>query len=869
MIQTQTPRIVGASAALTLLASILTPALVVAQNSAPGEVENITVYGQALSIQRALDAKRQSDQILDAVAQDDIGRLPDLNTAQAVLRVPGIAIQNDQGEARFPILRGLNATYNRTTVDGFIIASPERGGSARAVPLDLIPAFLLSRIDVQKSITPDRDHNAIGGTINLVTRSAFQSEEPFLIGGLFLGSHEQSGDGTTLSDGQDILPWRANFAAGGTFGPDKQFGAVLGVDYSIRNFEIPQVEVDDADYTEFDAAGNNVGLGNGNGFVVPTNQRIFFYNNVRERIGVTGRLEWQPSEFLYMDLAGYVNEYNDDERRDEQIYELGTSGSSAEPAVIRNQTATSGITDSGFTSIGIGRFVLDREINSVRAGLDWTMTPGVRLEAGAAFTDAALSNPEVTEAFRTDSNLGARYDTSQFYNTVTPLDPETFYDLGNYAHVNRGVLDRVTDEETIELRADLTFDELFSERFTLKIGALYRDLDKSEGFNFRRFLAPDGSNYTLADVADPGLADVTWQGGYRFENRIDLDATDAFFGQGGFDQVLNTDNGSDATETVGALYAMARYAGDTWSVVGGLRFEDTDWDGAPLGGEQISGDYNDVLPSINMRFDLTDDIVFRAAASQTLGRPNLSDLTRGLNINTVDNEISRSNPDLDPRRSNNFDLSLEWYIPNGILAAGLFYKDIEDEIFFLTTPGPITIDGVTYDAVSQPENATDAEIVGLEAQYQQTLSFLPEPFDGFGFIANTTILDTEYVIPVGDGTTRETGFFQQPDFVANLTVFYVSEAFEVRASYNYTDDFLDTIAPADPNRDEYWEARSQIDMQARFNVTDQITLIGEVQNLTDQGRRELTGPGARYLQEDALFGRTFWIGATWSPNTRN
>jgi len=830
-------------------------------------VDNVVVYGQALSIERALDAKRQSDRIMDAVAQDDIGRLPDLNTAQAVLRVPGIAIQNDQGEARFPILRGLNATYNRTTVDGFIIASPERGGNARAVPLDLIPAFLLSRIDVQKSISPDLDHNAIGGTINLVTRSAFESDEPFIIGGLFVGNHEQSGDGTTLNDGREVLPWRANFAAGGTFGADGQFGAVLGVDYSIRNFEIPQVEVDDADYTEFDAAGNNVGLGNGNGFVVPTNQRIFFYNNVRERLGVTGRLEWQPSESFYWDVAAYINEYNDDERRDEQIYELGTSGSSSQPAVIRDQTATSGITDTGYNSVGIGRFVLDREINSVRTGIDWSIAPTVRLEAGAAFTDAALSNPEVTEAFRTDTDFGARYDTSQFFNTVAPLDPEAFFDVQNYAHVNRGQLDRFTDEETAEFRADLTLDELFSDRLTVKLGGLYRDLDKSEGFNFRRFVAPAGSGYTLADVADPGLSDVTWQGGYRFENRIDLDATDAFFGQGGCGEVLNIDRGADASETVGALYVMARYAGDRWSVGGGFRLEDTEWDGQPLNGETVSGSYSDVLPSINVRFDLAEDVVFRAAASQTLGRPNLSDLTRGITINTADNEISRSNPDLDPRRSNNLDLSLEWYIPNGILAAGVFYKDIQDEIFFLTTPGPIEVDGVVYDSLSQPENATDAEIRGVELQYQQTLSFLPDPFDGFGLIANTTILDTEYVAPVGDGTTRETGFFQQPDLVANLTVFYASDAFEIRASYNYTDEFLDSISPADPNRDEYWEARSQVDMQARFNVTDRITLIGEVQNLTDQGRRELTGPGARFLQEDAMFGRTFWIGATWSPNS--
>ena len=839
---------------------------VVAQEPDDEVIEEITVYGQALSMERALDVKRNSNEIVDAIAQDDIGRLPDLNTAQAVLRVPGVAVQNDQGEARFPVIRGLNATYNRTTVDGAIIASPERGSIARAVPLDLIPAFLLSRIEVRKSITPELDHNAIGGTINLVTRSAFESDGPFLFGGLFAGRHEQSGDGTTLNDGEDVFPWRGNFAAGTTFGADDQFGAVLGIDYSIRNFEIPQVEVDDADYTEFDAAGNNVGLGNGNGFVVPTNQRIFFYNNVRERIGVTGRLEWQPSDNVYADLAVYYNEYNDDERRDEERYELGTSGSSAEPAAIREQTPTTGITDTGFNIVGIGRFTLDRDITLVRTGLDWDLAPGLLLEAGAAFTQAELFNPEVTDAFQTGTDLGALYDTSQFYNTVTPLDPSEFNDLTNYGHVNRGILDRFTDEDTIELTVDLGWDETPVEGLSFQTGALLRDLDKSEGFNFRRLVAGDGVGYTLADVADQGLADVTWQGGYRLDNRIDLEASDAFVASNAFDEVLNLDRGSDATETVTAAYAMGTWEAGPWTVVGGLRYEQTDWDGRPLDGETVEGDYSNVLPSVNVRYRLADDLVLRAAASRTLGRPNISDLTRGVSINLTDNTISRSNPELEPRVSTNFDLSLEWYIPNGILAAGVFWKDIEDEIFFLTTDGPVTVDGVTYDAVSQPENAASAEILGFEAQYQQTLSFLPAPFDGFGILANATVLDTTFEVPLGDGSTRETNFFQQPDLTGNLTVFYATRNLEIRASYNYTDEFLDSLNAGDPNRDEYWDARSQVDMQARFNVTDRITVIGEVQNLTDEGRRELTGPGAQYLQEDAVFGRTWWLGLTWTAD---
>ncbi|MEM1103094.1 MAG: TonB-dependent receptor plug domain-containing protein, partial [Pseudomonadota bacterium] len=170
------------------------------ENEASDEtgVDTIEVYGEALSLRRAIDAKRASANILDATVQDDIGRLPDLNTAAIIRRITGVAVQNDQAEARFPIVRGLNPSFNRTTIDGGIVASPERGDFARAVPLDVIPASLLSRLEVVKSVTPELDGNAIGGTINVVTRSAFEEDGPFFYGAGFVGFHEQAGEGGTL-----------------------------------------------------------------------------------------------------------------------------------------------------------------------------------------------------------------------------------------------------------------------------------------------------------------------------------------------------------------------------------------------------------------------------------------------------------------------------------------------------------------------------------------------------------------------------------------------------------------------------------------------------------------------------------------------
>lgn len=820
--------------------------------------DEIIIYGQALSLKRSVDAKRKATNIIDATVQDDIGRLPDLNTASVIRRISGVSVQNDQGEARFPVIRGLNPTFNRTTIDGGVVASPERGRLARAVPLDVIPASLLSRLEVIKSVTPEMDANAIGGTINVVTRSAFDEDSPFFYGSAFVGFHEQTGAGGTLKDGNKVQPKRANFATGKRFGPQEQFGVVIGFDYSVRNFEIPQIEVDDADYTEFDAAGNNVGLGNGNGIVVPTNNRAFFYNNVRERIGGTGKIEWQPNSDVEVKVSGLYTQFNDNERRDEFRYELGANGRSSQPDTITEQTPISGITEDGQGIVGLGRFVLDRKIYNVQSDALWKASDKVTFDARLTYSGAELNNPESTESFATTPTFGARYDTSSFFPRTSPLDPEGFFNTANYSHKNRGVLARYVNDDIYEAALNGTYT---NKTFTIKAGALYRDRKKKEGFNFSRFVSD--TPYTLADVEDNRLADVNFQNNYKFLFRVDSNAANAFFTDNPFTQTFTRSSATAASEEVFAGYIQGTQEFGIVSLTGGVRVENTQWNGGQVGGEQVSGDYTDFLPSAVARLNLAKDIIFRLAGSSTIGRPNISDLTRGFTAGTdgSDLTLSRSNPDLKPRKSTNFDASFEWYIPDGIFSVGAFYKDITNEIFVLTTADAnITINGVTFDRLTQPENAASAEVLGLEAQYQQVLSFLPEPWNGLGVGANITWLDTNFKVPLSNGATRKTTLFQQPDLVYNLTAFYANEYFEVRGSYNFTGSFLDTLVANNPNRDEFWAHRGQLDIQTRVNLHKNLALVAEIVNATNSGRTELTGPNAQFLQENARFGRTFWVG---------
>ena len=856
-----------------------------ANGAANGEiVDEIVVFGSAVSQQRAIESKRESLQILDGISQDDVGRLPDLDTAGALRRIPGVNVQEDQGEPRFPVIRGLNGTFNRVVIDGGIVASPERG--TRLVPLDIIPASMLAELQVVKTPTADQDPNAIGGTINLVTRSAFDEESPFFYAQGFIGHVGQNGDGGALfsEDADGLLPYRVNGAAGTRFGPDGQFGIVLGFNYSRRAFEVPQVEVDDADYTEFDDAGNNVGLGNGNGIVTPTNNRLFFYNNNRRQISGHGRLEWRPSDTFRVDLTGFYAEFNDDERRDEFRYELGTGPGLNQPDVIRDQTATTGVADTGFGIVGLGRFVIDRRIYNGRAFVEWEAAPGLTFDTQFVYSGGGLNNPESTESFQTADSFGAFFDNSTFFPRFTPLDPEGFFDPASYTHGSRGELDRTTTEDIIEITPNVTYDTTFGGAdVTLKAGGMYRNQEREERGSFTRFTTVDGFSYTLADAVNLQLNDVDIQGGQRFPFRVDdVGATDFFnANRGSFNGNPVDPFGFEAEEEILGGFAMATLRSGPFTVVGGVRVENTSFEGQNLrtdDGAGVEGDYTNVLGNFQARWDVNDAVVVRAAFTQTIGRPDLSDLATGLNLGNVGDttpSIDFGNPDLEPRTSNNVDLSLEWYLPgNGIFAVGGFYKDIGNEIFvgtsndvdISTLPADVqagiqAIDSsLTQIDIRQPLNSANARILGLEAQYQQRFDFLPAPFNGFGFVGNVTYVDTEFDIPLNDGSTVEEGLFQQPDLIGNITGYYQTEEFEVRVSYNYAGEFLDSINQGSFDRFEYWEPQGQIDMQARYNISDNFRFLFEAQNLNNEGRTEVTGPDRQFLQESAVFGRTFWFG---------
>lgn len=830
------------------------------------DANTIVVTGFRASEAESIAAKRDRFIISDSVSADDIGRLPDQNTAAALRRIPGISVQEDQGEPRFPVIRGLPPTYNRTQINGGIVASVDNSG--RAVPLDIVPSTLASRLDVYKTVTPDLDPNAIGGIINIVTKSAFSENGPFLQLTGALTDYEQSGQirGEKLS-------WRANGTIGSTFGPDDQFGVVASASYQIRDSDIPQVETANPSYREYTGAGAPVNLEDprGNGFIVPVQRRLFLYNNIRERYGAALTLEWQADPTLYVRLFGTYNRMEDDEQRLENRLE--------QTGNVTDQTPTTGRFQTARNIVGLGRFQNNRTIYNGQFNTRWEPTDNLRLDVDALYSGAELDNPESTEDFRTPAAApyGFTYNASEFFFTFDPINPAAIADPANYPFNSRGELQRTSNEDVYEGRAAVTLRPNGTDDLTLKVGGLYRQTDRENDQDFTSFTLPATSafRYTLADVFTRRPVSIV--GGYRFDLGIDSDAANDIFAANRTSFSANANNlTSDFTVTEKAYGGYGQITGRVGNIqaVGGVRYERTDVDtgavrvvNGVITPANSSGGYDSYLPSFHLRWNAAPRLVLRAAYTTTIGRPDFADITARETISLSANALptlSRGNPDLRPRRSQGLDGSIEFYQRDGLLSLAVFYKDIEDEIFSLSTLQNLDLGlgrGPELVQVSQAQNAQSATIFGVEAAIQQSFTFLPAPFDGFGVNLNGTYVDSDLKVLTPTGP-RQRGFFLQPEYTANAQLFYDKGRISGRVAYNYIGSFLENINGTIPAADQFWKDHSQLDAQVRFRLTPRIEVFVEGENLTNSGRREVTGPGRDRLQEAAEYGRVFSFGAS-------
>ncbi|MEG3125390.1 TonB-dependent receptor [Sphingomonas sp. GB1N7] len=817
---------------------------------------DIVVTGTALGERKAIAEKRAALNFVEALYANDVGKLPDQNVAEAVRRLPGISVANDQGEGRYVIIRGINPNLVNVVLNGLTLPAPEPDG--RQVKLDDIPSALINSVIVTKSLTADQDANAIGGEVNIRTLTAFDRSKP-----LFADARLQYGS-YHLNGGH---PYEGDIQVGGRFGKDRQFGAVISYNYSQRPIESENFQGS----TNYRVPA--VSTGANQAYVVPDTAALRDYNLIRTRQGVVANLDWHPSDAVKLFLRGTYSTFDDNERRDQFIIDSQSA--------FTNQTATTGT----FRGRGILRIRRRQETDntkSLQTGGSFTLGDA-KLDLAGSWTRAQKRDPLRSEyTFRTGTSaLTVNYDISDtpylFTPTVRPADNLSAY---NFQQVN---YDRRLAVETLwQGRADVTLPIGIGSDSTIKAGLKYLDRHKTNERDILVYGLTSGRTFTAASVAYIGDTNF-YDGRYLFGPRIGYDAAEAFQAANpgvatvNIASSLNNSlaNDYDVTERIYAGYAMATLKLGDFTLVPGVRVEHTrDRTKAKLitansalnQGFNAFGakDYTDFFPGLNARYDATRDLVVRAAVTTAIGRPNYPDLSPYVSVDLTTSPrpvVTLGNPDLKAYKALNADLGVEYYLPGqGMLSVGLFYKKIDNPIYTQTqvaTTGTFAGQtfgaGQTFAAVDlvQPRNIDVAYVKGIEANAQIRFTFLPSPLDGFGVAANYAHIEGH-----GEGTilgaiprTGNVPLFLQSKNVGSAQLFYEKYGFAVRAAYSYRSPYLDTLG-ATAATDQYTDSNGQLDVNLSYQVTPQLTFFGQALNLTDAAWRRYIGIKTQLVERE-------------------
>ncbi|MGY1424312.1 TonB-dependent receptor [Lysobacter sp. A289] len=817
-------------------------------------LDSVLVIGQMAGQAAALSQQQASDNLVSIVSADAIGQFPDQNVAESLQRLPGVSLERDQGEGRFVVVRGLDAALNTTSINGMRVPGPE--DDSRAVNLDVISSDLLETLEVIKTVTPDMDGDAVGGHIEIKSLTAFDRPGRS-ISGRVEASHNERSDNT-------------NPKLSGTytdrFGANDDFGVAASVSWYEREFATDGIETAGADWLEAPNGTEFKGIAEGE-------QRDYMIT--RERTSANLNFDWRPdmdNEFYWRNL---YSRFSDDEVQSTNVFVFddgdtvaldGTGGRFEDATVEKFTEARIQTQDIFATTLGGKAF----------RG-PWT------IDYSAAYSFAETEETDSFGAGWVQEGLDLGYDIGgagkrpHFFG----LDNAAFTDAGAY-ELDEIVLEPYSTKETetalkLDLQRDFELGDIYG---YIKFGGKSRLRDKTADFDSTVF-GGYGGDYTLADFARSGadypyatlqpIADAGSLAGFIDANRgqFEIDEEETAIERQGGDYRVDED--------IHAAYAMGKLDFGDLHLIGGVRVERTEYDAVgtriEIDEQSGSGDpmfvpigmgktYTNWLPGLHARWEPREGLVFRASANKTVSRPNFADSAPYQVIEIEEDgdgyerKAELGNPELDPMRATNVDLSVECYPGDvSLLSASLFYKKIDDFIVVADVAGTGAF--VDFDEAIQPLNGDDATVRGLELGWTQKLSFLPGPFDGLLFSINHAWIDSESTLPFREG---EFSLPRQSDRVGNVSLGYENETVSLRLAGNYRSRYLDSLEELDdPAFDRYVDDHFQLDLSAKYRLSPSTQLYFNAINLNDRPLYAYLGE-RRFNSQFESYGRTFELG---------
>ncbi len=791
------------------------------------ELGTVVVTGIRESLKRSLEKKKDSDDFIEAITAEDIGKFPATNVAEALAQVPGVTIDRILGAEQRVSIDGTDPSLNLSFLDGHPVAqaiwlygdSPNRGFNFS----QLAPEALGS-LEIYKTPEASLPEGSLGGTIMMHTVEPLDVASNTISGSVGYNYNDMVSKGKP--DASFFYSWKSD---------DNTFGIDIALQHYEQITNREGEEIFGYNPVSFYAASNpaiaaEVAAGTVKSTdLVPNELNFANFEQTEKRDSGFSNIQWKPTDQLefnlgLMDMRDNLNNYN------QSMYPFWAWTNGTVAGVQSFTPGPGGVVSGGTncdphttaTCPGVAATVFDNNARTATVetrGADFKGTykgEGWKLSMQ---TGVSTSHDDITQAFIEPVYFGGYSWTTRGGVTYTnpsaaenPSNWSGYYFNGNYASIPYNAKDNYTQ-----------FD------FTKDLGGFFNALKLGVRFAKHNESQPQYDVWT-GGVQGGSLADV---GAGPLTNLTGL--ADLGFGPGSTmhvqpingQTVLNWVLGSPNLYAPGTLYEPYLYEDSFWVAQSsdaayaqldfgnddlrgnfGVRFvhtsidetgfiiNNTDFNLSQL--ETIDNTHNNALPSFNLAYNLSPDVILRAAASQVIAWAPYNQETPYVVTNDSVLTGSGGNPYLDPYKSNNFNLGAEWYFaPESVLAASFFYKDILNYIvqgtsverlynsLFVTNPtvyaglssGDCDSTGLCNYSITSPVNGGKATAKGVTLSYQQ-----PFADTGFGLRANYTY---------SDASTKSGGAlpYNSKDAV-NVTPYYDKGQWSSSISYGYRSSYL-------------------------------------------------------------------------------
>ncbi|MFC1565439.1 TonB-dependent receptor [Candidatus Neomarinimicrobiota bacterium] len=803
---------------------------------------DVTVSGLRQAEAKALNTQKNNDNITNVIVAEQIEAFPDPNAAEALRRLPGVSIQQDQGEGRYVLIRGTEARLNSTQINGNNLPSPEDDN--RNVQLDVIPSDLLGSIEVSKALTPDMDADAIGGSVNLITKNAFDYDGQVLradIGGGYRNLRGDLSSKATFTYGNQFMDGKLGLLIGGSYNNSDMASDDLEMgwndEYEWVTDEIDEIDDGDIIY-ETDSEDAKV--------LDAMEWRV--YNLNRTRIGLNLNLDYKLSDNSTIYLRFLNNSFTDYENRHLMEFDLGGSVDDEEPGT--------GYTDANsVVGAPVVRELKDRKsvatIQSIAVGgnhkigeieVDYNFSTATAKEVRDPSRDVVFEQ----EGFDFDYNI-----SDPDFPTITVTNGADYNDLSEFEFDEMEYKDGEQTEDrdytgSLNIKLPYSFGNVNGD---LKFGGKMRIKNKTSDKTYEKVYSWDGDDDLMGTDFEIEVDGADFMDG-KYEHEVGIDPDkfadfwedniDQFESEPGYE--ANYYETWEADEDITAFYAMTNLKFDKFTVLAGARVENTSttyqgWEGdlalvedGEAEMEEVFGenDYTNVLPMIHLRYDVNDKLVARAAFTQSLARPDYVTLVPFQKFD--DGELERGNPGLLPTISTNFDIMVEYYIGTlGILSGGFFTKTMSDYIYNrVEEPEDMMFGDEEVEELIYPLNGEDATLSGIELQWYQALTFLPAPLDGLGIYLNWTNTTSEAQYENRDATTLP----GQSANIGNVGLSYEKAGFAAKISANFQGEFIEEVG-GDEDEDVIYADHLQLDVSASYTMKNNVKIYVDATNLTN------------------------------------